>query len=76
MSEEQNKKGYLETKVIEGEIKYPNEPARWSGNHINDLLLWANDNRASDITIQTEEQIMLEINKREAKSCIVYRMWR
>ena len=32
MSEEQNKKGYLETKVIEGEIKYPNEPARWSGN--------------------------------------------
>lgn len=62
MSEDKNKKGYLETNVIEGELKYPDEPARWTGNDINALLLWANDKRASDITIQTEEQIMLEIN--------------
>lgn len=61
MSEEQ-KKGYLETNIIEGDLKYPDEPSRWTGQEIDKLLLWADSIRASDITIQTEEQIMVEIN--------------
>lgn len=59
---EQKTKGYLETDIIEGDLKYPDEPSRWTGLDINNLLLWADSKRASDITIQTEEQIMLEIN--------------
>lgn len=62
MSEEKNKKGYLETDIITGDLKYPHEPARWTGKDIDKLLLWADSLKASDITIQTEEQIMLEIN--------------
>ncbi len=40
---------------------YPNEPSRFEPRHIDDLLIYANQIEASDLTIQTGEPIIAEI---------------
>ena len=40
---------------------YPNEPARFTGRDSKDLLLHCVKVNASDITIQTDEQILIEV---------------
>lgn len=46
-------------------FQFPNEPAVWTGQAIRELLAWAaKDIGASDITFQTNEQILLEVNGR------------
>lgn len=43
---------------------YPNEPLRFSPDHIDDVLAFCTQNGASDITFQTGEPIFAEINGR------------
>jgi defect-in-organelle-trafficking protein DotB len=44
--------------------KYPSEPSRWSGMDLPSFVKWAKEMKASDINIQTDEQIMCEIQGR------------
>ena len=63
MSEDQKEKPFfLSTKTVEGDIKYPNEPVRFHRKDVESLFIWAAEQGASDITIQTGEQIFLEID--------------
>lgn len=43
------------------EFLYPREPSRFEPKHIDDLLVYAHQLNASDITIQTNEPIFAEI---------------
>ncbi len=43
---------------------YPNEPSRFDAHHVDPLLLYANQIEVSDITIQTNSPIMVEIHGR------------
>lgn len=45
-------------------IKYGKEPSRWTGMDITSFMKWAVDVNTSDVTIQTDEQIMCEIHGR------------
>lgn len=42
-------------------VLYPNEPSRFSSNHLQGLLVHAIKLSASDITIQTDQQVFAEI---------------
>lgn len=42
-------------------IVYPNEPTRFEGSNIDDLLVFCHRADASDITIQTAEPIIIEV---------------
>lgn len=42
-------------------IKYDKEPSRWTAMDINAFMKWAVEVGTSDVTIQTDEQIMCEI---------------
>ncbi len=42
----------------------PNEPSRFEPRHIDDLLVFAHEHDASDVTIQTDAAIMVEIHGR------------
>lgn len=53
---------FLEGKVHEGNLIYPNEPARFARHDVEALFLWATEQGASDITIQTNEQIFIEVH--------------
>ncbi len=44
------------------QLKYPNEPPRFSANDIEPFIIWSTENGASDVTIQNEEQIFCEIH--------------
>lgn len=45
-------------------IKYGKEPSRWTGMDITSFMKWAVEVNTSDVTIQTDEQIMCEIHGR------------
>lgn len=45
-------------------IKYGKEPPRWTGMDINNFMKWAVEVNTSDVTFQTDEQIMCEIHGR------------
>ena len=42
----------------------PNEPSRFEPRHIDDLLVFAHEHEASDVTIQTDASIIAEIHGR------------
>ncbi|OGT43340.1 MAG: Dot/Icm secretion system ATPase DotB [Gammaproteobacteria bacterium RIFCSPHIGHO2_12_FULL_40_19] len=42
-------------------IVYPNEPTRFDGSNVDDLLVFCHRANASDITIQTAEPIIIEV---------------
>lgn len=43
-------------------IKYDKEPSRWTGMDISDFMKWAVKQSTSDVTFQTDEQIICEIH--------------
>ncbi len=45
-------------------ITMPNEPHRFEGRHIDELLVFGFQSNASDITIQSGERVMLEVSGR------------
>lgn len=53
-----------EKETVFQSIKYPDEPARFGRNDIENFIVWAVNNDTSDITIQNEEQIVCEIHGR------------
>lgn len=57
---EDNKK----SKLSLPDIKYDKEPSRWTAMDITSFMKWAVDVGTSDVTIQTDEQIMCEIHGR------------
>lgn len=59
MSEEKK-----ESKEILPILRYPKEPTRWSGRDINDFMIWTTEQGTSDVTIQSDEQIICEIHGR------------
>lgn len=52
---------FMGAEVPEGELLYPNEPYRFSSRDGASLLVWATQQGASDITIQSDEQVFAEI---------------
>lgn len=42
-------------------LLYPNEPTRFEGNNVDDLLVFCHRINASDITIQTAEPVTVEV---------------
>lgn len=53
---------FSQAKVMEqGSIVMPDEPPYFTGSHVERFFAWASDQGASDITIQTNENIILEI---------------
>jgi defect-in-organelle-trafficking protein DotB len=53
--------GFMRAEVPEGELIYPGEPHRFSSRDGAALLVWATLQGASDITIQSDEQVFAEI---------------
>lgn len=53
---------FLSAKSVEGTILYEDEPVRFSRRDVERFFVWASEKGASDITIQTGEQIFLEID--------------
>lgn len=50
------------------EETYPNEPlGSWSSNDVEPFFIWSKQVGASDITIQTNEQIILEVDGRKQR---------
>lgn len=52
---------FMQASVPEGELLYPNEPPRFTSRDGAGLLVWATQQGASDITIQSDEQVFAEI---------------
>lgn len=50
------------TEIINNQLLYPNEPARFSGNDLERFIAWCVEQKASDITIQNEDQVTCEIH--------------
>lgn len=55
---------FLSTKTVDSDLKYPKEPVRFHRKDVENFFCWASEQGASDITIQTGEQIFLEIDGR------------
>lgn len=64
MSETQKKDEpfFLSKSTVDGDLKYPKEPVRFHRKDVENFFCWATEQGASDITIQTGEQIFLEID--------------
>lgn len=52
---------FLATKVADKNLKYEDEPTWFGQRHVEAFFAWASKTGASDITIQTNERIILEI---------------
>lgn len=52
---------FLSAQVASADLHYENEPPWFGQRHIEDFFAWAAKTGASDITIQTNERIVLEI---------------
>lgn len=48
----------------EAKLLYPREPSRFTGNDLDELLLFCVRNQASDVTIQTGERVIADIHGR------------
>jgi len=59
-----NKHFFLSEKSLVGQILYPDEPSRFHRRDVEKFFVWASELGTSDITIQTGEQIFLEIDGR------------
>ena len=46
---------------VDQELMYRNEPARWEGHHLDDLLAWAAGLGASDVVFTSNEKIIIEL---------------
>lgn len=53
---------FLSSRTVDGDLKYPKEPVRFHRKDVEAFFTWATEEGASDITIQTGEQIFLEID--------------
>lgn len=53
---------FLSSKTVNGVPLYPNEPPRFTRRDVEPFFVWASLVGASDITIQTGEQIFLEVD--------------
>lgn len=61
-SEKKDEPFFLSTKTVDSDLKYPKEPVRFHRKDVENFFCWATEQGASDITIQTGEQIFLEID--------------
>ena len=62
LNPQEDKPFFLSTKTVEGSLAYENEPVRFSRRDVEPFFVWASEKGASDITIQTGEQIFLEVD--------------
>jgi defect-in-organelle-trafficking protein DotB len=53
---------FLSGAKVEGALQYDAEPVRFSRRDVEPFFVWASSTGASDITIQTGEQIFLEVD--------------
>lgn len=65
-SPEQESPHFL-SEVKEGELLYPDEPPRFTKRDIEPFFVWAFEQGTSDITIQTAENIILEIHGKKRR---------
>ena len=61
MSSIEHTPDFLKSVLVEGDLKYPDEPSRFHRKDVERFFVWASEQNASDITIQTGAQIFLEI---------------
>lgn len=55
----------IDAKDTTGPLMFPKEPVRaFQAQDLDDLLIWATEVKASDITIQTREQVFIEVSNR------------
>lgn len=52
---------FLRSVATDGPLSYPNEPARFLPKDLDPLLLWCVSNGGSDTTLQSGEQVIVEI---------------
>ena len=62
LNPQEDKPFFLSSKTVEGSLVYENEPVRFSRRDVEPFFVWASEKGASDITIQTGEQIFLEVD--------------
>jgi defect-in-organelle-trafficking protein DotB len=55
---------FLKGAIPDGPLRYPREPARFGKSDIEPFFLWAAEQHASDISIQSNEQVFLKIHGR------------
>lgn len=60
-SEKDGQASFLSASVVDGPLLYPQEPTWFTARDLEDFFSWASKVGASDITIQTNERIILEI---------------
>lgn len=58
---------FLSGDVHQGPLLYPDEPPRFTRRDIEPFFVWAAEQRCSDITIQTGENIVLEIHGKKLR---------
>lgn len=56
-----NQPSFLAAKVVEGDLSFPDEPHWFTQSDVENFFAWATRQGASDITIQTNDRIILEI---------------
>ncbi len=61
-NEQKDQPFFLSEKTVDSDLKYPKEPVRFHRKDVENFFCWATEQGASDITIQTGEQIFLEID--------------
>lgn len=54
----------LHNQIDQQKLMYPNEPSRFTANDLDALLLFCVKNEASDITLQTNDKVLAEIQGR------------
>jgi len=52
----------MENQVSAPQLRYPNEPPRFTANDVDSFVVWCVEQGTSDITIQNEEQVICEIH--------------
>lgn len=52
---------FSKAKIVGHDLKWPDEPQYFQKRHLEELFAWATEQGASDITIQSNESIVLEI---------------
>ena len=49
------------------DLMYPNEPTKFTANHIDEFLKYCVESEASDVTFQTKSSVMIEVKGRLQK---------
>ena len=62
-------------KSVNPDYLLPNEPSRFEPRHIDELLVFANNLNASDVTIQTGSPVFAEIHGKLYHVCCFFKQF-